>query len=195
LPPGELPPWIGDSGGRRALFVDGVVQSVDPDDAAGGYWQAMLPEQRPASALLLGLGGGTVAHLLVRRFGPLPITGVDSSPEMIAIAREAFALAELPLTIVQADALQYVHHTDERFGYVAVDLYRGNRLVRGVLALPFLRALAARLLPGGTLAFNLFADSYLQGRLSRLERMFERQRVEIVGANAIFHGRPRRPQR
>lgn len=190
-----MPPWIGESGGRRALFVDGVVQSVDPDDAAGGYWQAMMPEQRPASALVLGLGGGTVAHLLVRRFGPLPITGVDASPEIIAVAQEAFALAELPLTIVQADALQYVHHTEERFGYVAIDLYRGNRLARGVLALPFLRALAARLLPGGALAFNLFADGFLEGRLPRLERVFERQRLEVVGANAIFHGRPRRSQR
>lgn len=171
------------------------MQSVDPDDAAGGYWQAMIPDRRPASALLLGLGGGTVAHLLVRRFGPLPITGVDASAEIVAVAREAFALAELPLTIVQGDALQYVHHTDERFGYVAVDLYYGNRLARGVLALPFLRAVAARMLPGGTLAFNLFADGYLEGRLPRLERVFERLRLELVGANAIFHGRPRRPQR
>jgi len=171
------------------------VQSVDPDDAASGYWQAMIPDQRPRSALLLGLGGGTVAHLLVRRFGPLPITGVDTSAEIIGLARGEFALAQLPLTVVRADALQYVHSTDARFGYVAVDLYRGNRLTRGVLALPFLRALAARLLPGGTVAFNLFADAYLDGRVPRLERVFERLRLDLVGANAIFHGRPRRPQR
>ncbi|HEY7293753.1 MAG TPA: methyltransferase domain-containing protein [Dehalococcoidia bacterium] len=175
--------------------MDGVVQSVDPDDALSGYWQAMIPERRPESALLLGLGGGTVAHLLVRRFGPLPITGVELSSEMIALARREFALAELPLTIVQADALQFVHSTGERFGYIAVDLYRGNRLVRGVLALPFLRALAARLLPGGTVACNLFCDAHLEGRLQRLERLFERLRLDLVGANAIVHARPRRPQR
>jgi len=186
---------IGESAGRRALLVDGVVQSVDPDDAASGYWQAMIPDQRPASALLLGLGGGTVAHLLVRRFGPLPITGVDASAEVIGLAQQAFALTELPLAVVQADALQFVHGTDEHFGFVAVDLYRGDRLASGVLALPFLRALAARLMHGGTVAYNLFADAYLDGRVLRLERVFERLRLDAVGANAIFHGRPRRPQR
>lgn len=190
-----IAPVVGESGGRRALLVDGVVQSVDADDAASGYWEAMIPERRPERALILGLGGGTIAHLLVRRFGPLPIVGVDESRAVLDLAAEAFALKALPLTAVQSDALAYVHACDEHFDYIAVDLYRANRLARGVLALPFLRALAARLTPGGGVAVNLFLDAFLPERLARLERVFDRVRVDLVAANAVFHGRRHRRQR
>jgi len=188
-------PVIGTSYGRRALFVDGVVQSVDPDDAASGYWNAMIPDDRPASALLLGVGGGTIAQLLTRKFGPLPVTGVDESSDVLEVAREQFGLTLPDLTLVQADAFVYVHHIEDRFDFIAVDLYRGNRLVGGVLALPFLRLLVARLAPGGTIAYNLFADQKLSERVARLERVFDRQRLTYAFANAVFHGRPRRRQR
>ena len=185
-------PVLGESRGRRALFVDGVVQSVAPEDAAGGYWSAMLPRERPASALLLGFGGGTVAHLLLARFGPLPIAGVDDSPAMIALAGGAFGALPATIELVQGDALAYVRDTERLFGYIAVDLYRGGALARGVLALPWLRALAARLEAGGTVAINLFNDIWLDERLAKLERVFDREALQIVGANAIFHGRPHR---
>lgn len=178
--------------GRRALFVDGVVQSVAPEDAADGYWSAMLPEAAPQSALLLGVGGGTVPHLLLRRFGALPMIAVDNSAAMLATARVAFG--ELPecVALVEADAFAYVHSGAQRFGYIAVDLYSADRLARGVLALPFLRALAARLEPGGTVAINLFNDAQLAERRLRLERVFDCVAVRVVGANAIFHGRAHR---
>src|SRR5688572_25904299 len=64
---------IGEDGGRAALLVDGVVQSISPADglAVGGYWAAMVPDERPRSALILGLGGGTLARLLQARWGDL----------------------------------------------------------------------------------------------------------------------------
>lgn len=186
---------IGTSFGRRALFVAGVVQSVDPNDAATGYWKAMIPEQRPASVLLLGVGGGTVPQLLTRKYGPIAITGVDESGEVLELARNEFGLSLPNLALVQADAFAYVHQAEARFQFIAVDLYHGNKLARGVLALPFLRVLAARLEPGGTVAFNLFSDEHLPERIARLERVFEQTRLEHVAANAVFYGRPRRHQR
>jgi len=53
-----------DDGGRPALAIDGAIQSValDAGGAAGGYWAAMLPDRAPRDALLLGLGGGTIAQ-------------------------------------------------------------------------------------------------------------------------------------
>jgi len=154
----------------------------------------MLPDHPPASALLLGLGGGTIAHLLVRRFGPIALIGVEDSQTILDFASE-FELETLPLRVVLCDAFAFVHGCKERFDYIAVDLYRGNHLVRGVLALPFLRALAARLQPGGTVAYNLFSDDVFAARVARLERVFDRVRVTEVGANAVFLGRPHRHQR
>jgi spermidine synthase len=178
--------------GRRALLVGGVVQSVHPEDASSGYWIEMLPDRTPVSALLLGLGGGTVARLLERRFDPIAITGVDNSDEMLAAATD-FGPPLDKTRLVQADATDFIYRNSSHYGFIAVDLYRADHMDRGVLAPPFLRALTASLKPGGTVAFNLFQDHCLDDCLVRLERVFKRIRLTKIGRNAVFHGRLRRP--
>src|SRR5579875_2945345 len=69
-------PRLAVENGHTTLLLDGAVQSIAPGGEAGGYWPLLLPPARPESALVLGLGGGTVARLLMERFGPLPIAGV-----------------------------------------------------------------------------------------------------------------------
>jgi len=177
--------------GRRVLLIDGVVQSVHPEDAATGYWSRMLPEHAQGSALLLGFGGGTVARLLEQRFGPIAITGVDDSDEMLKAATD-FGAPLTQLRLVKADAFSFIHKDSACYGFIAVDLFRAHRLERRVLALHFLRVLAARLEPGGTVAFNLFQDAYLNDCIARLERVFEQLRLSKIGENAVFHGRPQR---
>jgi spermidine synthase len=176
--------------GRRALLVGGVVQSVHPDDAASGYWTEMLPDRSPGSALLLGLGGGTVARLLERRFDPIAVTGVDHSAGMLAAAAD-FGPPLDKTRLVQADAAAFIHGNTSRYGFIAVDLYCADHMDRGVFAPPFLRALSASLKPGGTVAFNLFQDTCLDDCLARLERVFKRIRLTQIGRNAVFHGRLR----
>jgi spermidine synthase len=174
--------------GQRALLVDGVVQSVavdGPTFRGPGYWPAMLPDVRPRRALLLGLGAGTIAHLLVRRFGPLPIVGVEADPDVLALARAQFGLDLLALTIVEGDAFEYVPSCAERFDYVAVDLYRGSELQGAALARPFLRALKELLLPGGQIYFNLFKDGRTARRLHRLHQVFPWAQTQAIGKNVV----------
>lgn len=152
----------------------------------------MLPEERPASALVLGAGGGTLLHLLAQRFVSMPIIAVDDDAAMLDLARTAFGPLPRTVTLHQGDALAFVHADATRYDYIAVDLYRAGRLARGVLALPFLRALVARLEPGGGVAFNLFHDELLAQRLAKLERVFDRVRLREAGANAVFFGRTHR---
>src|SRR5258708_26869053 len=79
---------IGEDGGRAALLVDGVVQSISPEDGliGGGYWAAMVPDDPPRTTLILGLGGGTLARLLHVRWGQLPIVGVDDDADIVETA-------------------------------------------------------------------------------------------------------------
>src|SRR5947209_4224427 len=86
--------WIGEDEGQTALLIDGVVQSVVVTDGplGPGYWPLMVPDVRPRRALILGMGGGTIAHLLMRRFGVLPIIGIDIDPRVVQLASSAFAL-------------------------------------------------------------------------------------------------------
>jgi spermidine synthase len=179
--------WVDEDEGQRALLVDGVVQSVA---VAGpvfgpGYWPYMLPDVRPRRALLLGLGGGTIAHLLVRRFGPVPMVGVEADREVLAVARAEFDLALPSLVVVEGDALAYVAACTERYDYVCVDLYRGAELERGVLARPVLRALKRLLLPGGLVVFNLFRDRRTERRVHRLRQVFAWAEAQTIHKNVV----------
>src|SRR5258708_18839308 len=132
---------IGEDGGRAALLVDGVVQSISPEDGliGGGYWAAMVPDDPPRNALILGLGGGTLARLLHARWGPLPIVGVDDDPTIVETAARVGWLPRSGLEVVMADAFEYVQTCPQRFEFVAVDLFRGERLAARVFGKPFLR--------------------------------------------------------
>jgi spermidine synthase len=185
--------WIGEHEGQTALLIDGVVQSVLVDDAllGPGYWSVMLPEVRPSHALILGLGGGTIAHLLTRRFGPIPITGVERDPRVIPLARTAFGLDLPHVEIVEADAFQFVEGVKGPYGYIAVDLFASNAIPREIFARPFLKRIRALLSPGGMAAINFFRDRKAPDHVRRIEQVFPRVEVEYSRKNVIARCRPR----
>jgi spermidine synthase len=184
---------IGEDGGRAALLVDGVVQSISPEDGLldGGYWAAMVPDERPRSALILGLGGGTLARLLHTRWGRMRIVGVDDDESIVETARAVGWLATRGLEVVLADAFQYVHTCDGQFEYVAVDLFRGERLPQRAFGKPFLRRVRDLLAPRGRVAVNLFRDYRQIRRVERLGAFFDIRQQIPVGGNVIVHARRR----
>jgi spermidine synthase len=186
---------IGEDAGRTALLVDGVVQSISPADglATGGYWAAMVPAVRPDRALILGLGGGTVARLLRARWGEHPrIVGVDDDVGIVETARTAGWLSNGDVEVVFADAFEYVRTCAERFDFVAIDLFRGERLIGRATTRPFLRSVRALLEPPAMLAINLYRDLHAPLRIARLERVFDIRDKVIVGGNVIVHAQARR---
>jgi spermidine synthase len=178
-----------DDGGRLGLAIDGAVQSVAVASGAppAGYWPAMLPATPPRDALLLGLGGGTIAHLLVGACGPIPLVGVDDDPSVLALGREAFGLNLPNLEVVLADAFQYVATCSRRFDLICVDLFRDGRIPPRVCASPFLVRLRGLLRPGGAATFNLARDRAAPNRLAQLARHFRVERRILVGFNLVVH--------
>jgi len=186
---------IGEDAGREALLVDGVVQSISPADglATGGYWAAMVPSLRPTRALILGLGGGTLARLLQARWGEeLPIVGVDDDVAIVETAIAAGWLGQLTVEMVYADAFEYVQTCQERFDYVAIDLFRGERLIGRALTRAFLRRVRRLLQPPGMLAVNMFRDMRSPLRIARIEALFDVREQVAVGGNVVVHARARR---
>lgn len=197
-----------------ALEVGGVVQSVSvPDDVApdapapdqdprpgpgGGYWGLLLPPGCPRRALLLGLGGGTVAKLLARRCPDTEMIGVDREAEVIVVARSDFGLDDVSrLAIVEADAFAWVaaHAASEpdSFELICLDLFEAGRLALGTLATPFLRQLAALLAPGGILTVNLMVTARTPDQLHRLRRVFDVRRELRLRGNLVVHAAPHPP--
>ena len=186
---GARPVELVDDAGRLALAIDGAVQSVAvaAGAAPSGYWPAMLPDGPPRDALLLGLGGGTIAHLLVGAFGPLPIVGVDDDPAVLALGRTHFGLDLPSLQIVAADAFAYAADCSRRFDLVCVDLFRDGHIPARVCAPGFLADVRRLLRPGGTATFNLERDRRAAGRLRQLARYFVVVRRILVGFNLVVH--------
>ncbi len=182
--------------GRRALVADGVIFSVAAADADPpfGYWAAMLPSARPANALLLGLGAGTLAHLLNRRFPEIPIVGVDNDPELLAFARTHFNLDLPNLEVVVADAFDYVARCERRYDYVAVDLFVGAAFERRILSRRFLRHLQSIASTDAEIAFNMYRNRRAESHLERIRRILPLTRVDRLKYNVIVHSRLALPE-
>lgn len=175
--------------GRKVLRVGGVIQSVHVGESyQADVWDAMLPRREPTNALILGLGGGTIAALLTARWGPVPITGVEHDPAVVYLAREEFGLGQLEhVTIAVADAFSFMQRCQHTYDAICVDLYTAGKMAHGIFAKAFLRDVARALAPGGTVAFNLWRSPYLCDQLRRLGRVLAVERVAEVEANVIVH--------
>ncbi len=192
-----------------ALEVDGVVQSISlpaPESVSGSpepepgqsgrYWELMITSQCPRHALLLGLGGGTVAHLLARRCPESEITGIEHDPQVLEIAWSHFGLGSLPqLRIVEADAFAWVAEQSEQdetarpsFDLICLDLFQAGRLANGALSKLFLRQVAGLLSPDGWLTVNLMVTARTPDQLQRLERFFVIAWQKRVRGNLVVHG-------
>ena len=185
--------------GRLALEVANVTQSValpaDESAPIPGYWPRMLPERCPERALLLGLGGGTLATLLARRCPDVAIVGVEHNAEVLAVARRDFGLDALAgLEIVEADAFAWVeeHVASEPASYdlICLDLFDGARLAPGTLARPFLRQVAILLRRGGMVSVNLMSARRLPEQIHRIGRVFTIERQIRLWGNLVLHLSP-----
>ncbi|HEX2346793.1 MAG TPA: class I SAM-dependent methyltransferase, partial [Ktedonobacterales bacterium] len=192
------------------LLVGGVTQSISlpddddmgNDDPRGDYWALMLPSaSSPRDALLLGLGGGTVATLLARRCPTARMIGVERDAEVLTLARDLFGLERLPnLRIIEADAFDWMAaqfggdsaplEDATRYDLICVDLFEAGRLTNGVLATAFLRRVAALLAPGGVASFNLMVTGRTPEQLHRLRRVFTIERELRLRGNLVVHLTP-----
>lgn len=180
-------PFVTIEAGRKVLRVGGVIQSVSVDENySRDVWDALLPSERPANALILGLGGGTIAALMTQRWGPVPIVGVERDPAVAWLAQREFGLAALPhVHVVVGDAFEYVRRCEDQFDAICVDLYVAGRMAHGVLGGAFLRDVERLLTAEGTITFNLWRSPYLADQLNRIRRHLEVRELTDVDENVI----------
>ncbi|HEV8190875.1 MAG TPA: hypothetical protein VGP82_05255 [Ktedonobacterales bacterium] len=186
-------PVVAREDGRKVLRVGGVIQSVHVDETyQPDIWDAMLPSERPERMLILGLGGGTMAALLTKRWGEVPIVGVERDPAVVWLARTEFGLAALPhVQIVTEDAFTFVRRCEDYFDAICVDLYTAGKMAHGVLDPSFLHGVAGLLSPAGVVMFNLWRSPYLSDQLRRLRRVFAVREVVEVDDNVVVRcGQP-----
>ncbi len=122
------------AGRSRRLYSNGVFHSqYHPDRPhSGGVWDLlMLPAffrspTRIKRILVLGVGGGTVIHLLRRFLQPQEIIGVELNRVHLQVARQFFDIRKDMANLHQADAVQWLNDYDgPAFDMIIDDLF-GN---------------------------------------------------------------------
>lgn len=153
---------INEECGELKLLVNGSRQS-------GKYirklWEASFRsfhigrERKIKNILVLGVAGGTVIHLLHKRFPAARITGVDIDTVMIDIGNRYFGLNTIPvLRLVRDDAKHFVRRPAHRFDLIIVDLFFGREIPAFVESPIFLRRLRYMLDNGGTVVINYLRE-------------------------------------
>ncbi|MFH2063477.1 MAG: fused MFS/spermidine synthase [bacterium] len=161
----------GEDGRRFLIFNEGSgIQSVwfPEDGPTGMYFDQLtaLPFLRGGdgrevqSMAVLGLAGGTS----VRKFAealpegaPTDIVGVEIDPGVVRVARDWFALDELPVEVVQADGRTFLDR-DRRYDLILSDAYSTQLYIPPHMATrEFFARVRSRLADGGLFVMNINA--------------------------------------
>ena len=161
-----------DEAGVRRLYlgrgetIQSAMRLSDPVRLELAYTRAMLcsllfrPD--PKSALLLGLGGGSLAKYIHHRLPGCRLEAVDASSDVISMARTHFALPadDLRLTVTLGDAAAHLaRQAGDPVDLLLVDVYDERRQVAACATAPFFAAAAAALTRDGVCAVNFWSNA------------------------------------
>lgn len=145
------------------LEVGGYPQSVSLDTPSlpERYWFKAADEVvkrlgDPKRALVVGVGGATILHLLGREFPGLKFVGVELDPEIIRVAKKFFGLDEIKnLSLVVGDGKEYVlEYKGDKFDLTFIDAYLGGNFPLQFEEKRFLRRLRKITDPEGLIVIN-----------------------------------------
>ncbi len=147
--------------GVRRLLVDGLTQSISIDrlDKTGGYWDSIVQLavsrlKLKDKILVLGLGGGTLPKLFTRNLGPIKIDTVEIDPLIVDLAKKYFNLVEDNIKIYTGDAANFLNSLGEKYNFICVDTYIGDKIPESVQTNKFFDNLFGRLEENGTIVLN-----------------------------------------
>lgn len=119
---------------------------------------AFVPE--PKSALVIGLGGGTIPSFLRKTHPAMRIDAVDIDPVVVEVARSHFGFREdANLKAHVADGREFVERAAERYDLIFLDGFGADSVPAHLTTREFLSAVRSRLTPGGIVVGNLWGRS------------------------------------
>lgn len=184
---GRVEVW--EEGPERKLLIEGAVQSI-AREGRRGYWERLVPEEETSSALILGLGGGTVARWLKERWPRARVVGYELDPAVVRVAKDFFSLGDD--VEVKTQDFREAFKTDDKFDLIVVDLYSGYKFLPEAESEEVISKLRDKLNPAGRVAFNRVGVNNGPGGLvefeNKLRRVFPRVTIEKVNLNQIFWG-------
>jgi spermidine synthase len=122
--------------------------------------------------LVLGYGLGSVSELLAPYFDRLDIDGIEIDQEIIDWEVEyGFEKEQFNIKITQADAINWMDKTEEKYDLILLDLFIDNTVPVDFETSEFLGKLAMRLNTKGLVLFNRL--SFTQSLKDQTETVFQ----------------------
>jgi spermidine synthase len=140
-----------------------------PDRMVMHYPQMMMGalyvKPEPRTALIIGLGGGTIPRALVETLPQVRIDAVEIDPAVVRVAKQYFHFAEGErLRVHVADGRVYVKQAlreGRRYDLIMLDAFDHEYIPEHLLTREFLTEVKTLLAPDGVLAANTFSGSRL----------------------------------
>jgi spermidine synthase len=164
-------------------WIQGAMRIARPWSLELAYTREMMaglllrpPEHWPRSALLVGLGAGSLAKFIYRYLPDCRITVVEINPQVEFVARQFFKLPDDPrrLDVVIGCGADYMLGGDRRFDLILVDGYDPDAKAGVLDTEPFYQACRARLGDDGICSVNLLGRNRgFQGSVERLKAAFD----------------------
>ena len=130
----------------------------------------------PRSALLVGLGAGSLAKFIYRNLPDCRITIVEINPQIEFIARQYFKLPDDPrrLDVVIGCGADYMLSGDRQFDLLLADGFDADARAGALDTVPFYQACRARLSDRGLFGANLLGHNKgFQGSVERIKSAFD----------------------
>lgn len=182
-----------DRGRRVLLFEPGGDEqsSIDlrqPQALQADYTKAIVAGlaliQPPQRALMIGVGGGSVASYLHRRLPGLDLDCVDIDAEVVAVAQRFFGFApDAKLRVHIADGRRFVEESRTRYDLIILDAYNSDDVPLHLATAEYLRAVQQRVAPGGVVVSNLICEE-LNKLYPRMLRTYQEVFADVYVARA-----------
>ncbi len=152
---------VAENSGTRRLVAGSNTQSVSINSNGKTglrYWDDMVPVDvsldADARVLILGLGGGTTAKIITKRFGPIAIDGVDIDPLMIELGKKYFDMNDSNLKIHVGDAIDFVKKARYKYNLICLDVFVAGSIPSKIETKEFISSVKNILVQEGVCTIN-----------------------------------------
>lgn len=174
---------VTDNGEELTLRLNSVVYSRLKKRSlyTGSYWDYFTPLPalyKKPKVLLIGLGGGTVVHQLVKLFGnKVSIDAVEINKSMVELSQYFLPKKAGNVRILIEDGSKYIKRKQNVYDILVLDAYEGDHIPDVFFTEEFIADAASCLKKDGIMAINyalsLTALVYLENYLKKLRTKFK----------------------
>ena len=151
----------------RTSFMDVTNPYRHVFEYTGLMMLALAYLDEPKSALVIGLGGGTVSKYLQKYYPDLVITNVEVDPVVADVAKQYFNVVETATNrIVVMDGRWFLARSDATYDLIFLDAYYGGYIPFHLLTKEFLRLVKDHLSANGVVVSNTWRSQKLYERES-----------------------------